>query len=90
MYWLFEFDDDLRKRLRATILDWSGISINVLESLGMAVSGLIFFTQSNIQPTYAREYYTDAGGWHARPPFNGLPSARGGEKLDVPGRTCVS
>ena len=38
VWWRFEFDDDVRARLRATVRDWNDLSINVLELLGMVVT----------------------------------------------------
>ena len=35
VWWRFEFGDDVRARLRATVKDWNDLSINVLELLGM-------------------------------------------------------
>ena len=47
VWWRFEFDDDVRARLRATVGDWNDLSINVLELLGMVVTAWIFITQSS-------------------------------------------
>ena len=47
MWWRFEFDDDVRARLRATVRDWNDLSINVLELLGMVVAAWVFVTQSD-------------------------------------------
>ena len=55
VWWRFEFDDDVRARLRATVRDWNDLSINVLELLGMVVTAWIFVTQSDAQPSYARD-----------------------------------
>ena len=38
VWWRFEFDDDVRARLRATVRGWNDLSINVLELLGMVVT----------------------------------------------------
>ena len=53
----FEFDDDARARLRATVMDWNDMSINVLELLGMVVTAWIFVTQSDARPRYARDTF---------------------------------
>ena len=53
VWWRFEFDDDVRARLRATVRDWNDLSINVLEPLGMVVTVWIFVTQSDARPSYA-------------------------------------
>ena len=37
----FEFDDDVRAWLRATVRDWNDLSINVFELLGMVVAAWI-------------------------------------------------
>ena len=50
VWWRFEFDDDVRARLRATIRDWNDLSINVLELLGMVVTASNFVTQSDARP----------------------------------------
>ena len=50
----FEFDDDVRARLRATVRYWNDLSINVLELLGMVVTASNFVTQSDARPSYAR------------------------------------
>ena len=55
VWWCFEFDDDVRARLRATVRDWNDLSINVLELLGMVVTALNFVTQSDARPSYARD-----------------------------------
>ena len=55
VWWRFEFDDDVRARLRATVRDWNDLSINVLELLGMVVTALIFVTRSDTRPSYARD-----------------------------------
>ena len=55
VWWRFEFDDDVRARLRATVRDWNDLSINVLELLGMVVMAWIFVTQSDARPSYARD-----------------------------------
>ena len=34
VWWRFDFDDDVRERLRATIRNWNDLSINGLELLG--------------------------------------------------------
>ena len=54
-WWRFDFDDDVRERLRATIRDWNDLSIDVLELLDMVVTALIIVTQSNLRPSYARD-----------------------------------
>ena len=54
VWWRFEFDDDVRARLRATVRDGNDLSINVLELLGMVVTALKFVTQSDARPSYAR------------------------------------
>ena len=51
----FDFDDDVHERLRATIRDWNDLSVNVVELLSMAVAALVFVTQSNLRPSYARD-----------------------------------
>ena len=51
VWWRFEFDDDVRARLRATVRDWNDLSINVLELLGMVVTALNFVTQSDARPS---------------------------------------
>ena len=51
----FEFDDDVRAWLRATVRDWNDLSINVFELLGMVVTALNFVTQSDVRPSYARD-----------------------------------
>ena len=51
----FEFDDDVRAWLRATVRDWNDLSINVFELLGMVVTALNFVTQSDARPSYARD-----------------------------------
>ena len=38
VWWRYEFDDDVRARLRATVRNWNDLSINVLELLGMVVT----------------------------------------------------
>ena len=50
VWWRFEFGDDVRARLRATVKDWNDLSINVLELLGMVVTAWIFVTQSDARP----------------------------------------
>ena len=50
---VFEFVD-VRARLRATVRDWNDVSHHVLELLGMVVTALVFFTQSDTRPSYAR------------------------------------
>ena len=47
VWWRFEFGDDVRARLRATVKDWNDLSINVLELLGMVVTAWIFVTPSD-------------------------------------------
>ena len=37
VWWRFEFDDDVRARLRATVWDWNDLSINVLELFGLSL-----------------------------------------------------
>ena len=77
MWWRFEFVDDVRARLRATVRDWTDLSINVLELLGMVVTAWMFVTQSDARPSYARDTVLMRGT--TCPPFNGYPSAEGGE-----------
>ena len=72
---VFEFDDDVRARLRATVRDWNDLSINVLELLGMVVTAWIFVTQSDARPSYARDTILMQGT--TCPPFNGYLSAEG-------------
>ena len=55
VWWHFDFNDDVHERLWATIQDWNDLSVNVVELLGMAVAALIFVTQSNLRPSYARD-----------------------------------
>ena len=55
VWWCFDFDKDVRTRLRATVRGWDDLSINVLELLGMVVTAWTFVTQSNKQPLYARD-----------------------------------
>ena len=62
VWWRFEFDDDMRARLRATVRDWNDPSINVLELLGMVVTAWIFVTQSDARPSYARDTVLMRGG----------------------------
>ena len=55
MWWRFEFDDDVRARLRATVRDcWNDLLINVLELLGIETAW-ICVTQSDARPSYARD-----------------------------------
>ena len=51
----FEFDDDVRARLRATVRDWNHLSINVLELLGIVVTAWSFVSKSDAWPSYARD-----------------------------------
>ena len=51
---VFEFVD-VRARLRATVRDWNDLSINVLELLDAVITVLIFVTQSDARPRYARD-----------------------------------
>ena len=55
VWWRFEFGDDMRARLRATVRDWNDLSFTVLELLGMVVTAWIFVTQSHARPSYARD-----------------------------------
>ena len=55
VWWRFDFDDDVRARLRATVRDWNDLSINVLELLDAVITVLIFVTQSDARPRYARD-----------------------------------
>ena len=86
MWWRFEFDDDVRARLRATVRDWNDLSIIVLELLGMVVTARIFVTQSDARPSYARDTVsmrvdnTSAVQW--------VSKCRGGREPDQ-GRSCA-
>ena len=51
VWWRFEFDDDVRARLHATVRHWNDLSINVLELLGMVLTAWIFVTQSDARPS---------------------------------------
>ena len=42
VWWRFEFDDDVRARLRATVGDWNDLSIDVLELLGTVVTAVSY------------------------------------------------
>ena len=55
VWWRFEFGDDVRARLRATVRDWNDLSINLLELLDMVVTAWILVTQSDARPSYARD-----------------------------------
>ena len=55
VWWRFEFDDEVRARLRATVRDWNDLSIDVLGRLGMVETAWIFVTQSDARPRYARD-----------------------------------
>ena len=54
VWWRFEFDDNVRARLHATVTDWNDLSVKVLELLDMVVTAWIFVTQSDARPSYAR------------------------------------
>ena len=86
VWWYFEFDDDVRARLRATVRDRNDLSINVLKLLSMVVTAWIFVTQSNARPRYARDTVLRRG--ETCPPFNGYPSAEEGENPGQ-GRLCA-
>ena len=55
VWWRFEFDADVRARLREKVNGWNDLSINVLELLGMVVTAWIFVSESDILPSYARD-----------------------------------
>ena len=61
----YEFNYDVRARLRATVRDWNDLSINVLELLGMVKTALIFVTRSDAQ-RIRTAYHLDAGAQHVR------------------------
>ena len=66
VWWRFEFDDDVRARLRATVRDWNDLSIDLLELLSMVVTALTFVTQSDARPSLRTRHHCDAGGQHVR------------------------
>ena len=53
VWWRFEFDDDVRARLREQVRGWNDLSINVFELLGMVATAWIFVTQLNVRLRYA-------------------------------------
>ena len=50
MWWRFDFDDDVRTRLREQVRGWDDLSINVSELLGMVVTSWILVTQFKVRP----------------------------------------
>ena len=53
MWLLFDFDDDVRTRLREQVRCWDDLSINDFELLGMVATAWIFVTQLNVRLRYA-------------------------------------
>ena len=92
-WWRFEFDDDVRARLRATVRDWNDLSINVLELLGMVVTAWIFVTQSDARPSDARDTVLMRGDnmsavqWVSK--CRGRREPRSGALMRLLGRTSV-
>ena len=86
VWWRFEFDDDVRARLRATVGDWNDLSINVLELLGMVVTAWIFITQSEARPSYARDAILMRG--HNMSAVQWVSNAERGGNPDQ-GRSCA-
>ena len=86
VWWRFEFDDDVRARLRATVRDWNDLSIDVLELLGMVLTACIFVTQSDARPSYARDTILMRGDNMSAVQW--VSTCRGGENPDQ-GRSCA-
>ena len=83
VWWRFEFDDDVRARLREQVRGWNDLSINVFELLGMVVTAWIFVTQLNVRPSYARETMLMRGDNMAA--VHRVSKWRGGEGAPVGG-----
>ena len=77
-WWRFEFNDDVRARLRATVRDWNDQSINVLGLLGMIVTAFNFVTQSAARPSYARDTILMRGDNMST--LQWVPKCRGGKE----------
>ena len=86
VWWRFEFDDNVRTRLRAAVRDWNDLSINVLEPLGMVVTVWIFVTQSDARPSYAPDTILMRGGNMSADQW--VSKRKGGENPHQ-GRSCV-
>lgn len=61
VWWSFDLDDDVLELLRATIWDWNYQFNNRLALFGIGATALVFVTQSNIRPSYARDTFIFLG-----------------------------
>ena len=61
-WWRYDFDDNVRSRVRPKVFGRDDLSINLLELLAMTVTAWAFTVQAATPPQLPRSKYSHAGG----------------------------